>query len=76
MPYLDQGEFYSEFGNFNVQITVPKNYVVAATGELQNADERSWLLQQAQDNSKLRKTLISTTKKTNYQTAAQAQDKK
>ena len=45
MPYLDQGEFYSEFGNFNVQITLPKNYVVAATGELQNADERKWLHQ-------------------------------
>ncbi|MGC4036558.1 MAG: M1 family metallopeptidase [Chitinophagaceae bacterium] len=43
IPYLDQGEFYSEFGNFNVQITVPKNYVVAATGELQNAEEKEWL---------------------------------
>ncbi len=39
MPYLDQGEFYSEFGNFNVQITLPQDYIVAATGELQNADE-------------------------------------
>jgi len=35
MPYLDQGEFYSEFGKFDVQITVPANYVVAATGILQ-----------------------------------------
>jgi hypothetical protein len=43
MPYLDQGEFYSEFGSFNVSITVPKNYVVAATGELQNAEEKEWL---------------------------------
>lgn len=43
MPYLDQGEFYSEFGNFDVRITVPKNYVVAATGELQNEDEKQWL---------------------------------
>ena len=42
-PYLDQGEFYSEFGNFNVQITVPENYIVAATGELQNPDEVEWL---------------------------------
>lgn len=32
MPYLDQGEFYSEFGNYKVSITVPSNYVVAATG--------------------------------------------
>jgi hypothetical protein len=44
MPYLDQGEFYSEFGSFDVRITVPKNYVVTATGELQNAEEKEWLL--------------------------------
>ncbi len=43
MPYLDQGEFYGEFGNFDVRITVPKNYAIAATGELQNKDEISWL---------------------------------
>ena len=42
MPYLNQGEFYSEFGNFEVNITVPKNYVVAATGNLQNKDELEW----------------------------------
>lgn len=41
MPYLDQGEFYSEFGTFDVRITVPKNYVVASTGELQNP-EAAW----------------------------------
>jgi hypothetical protein len=34
MPYLDQGEFYSEYGNFDVHITVPQNFVVAATGRL------------------------------------------
>ena len=39
IPYLDQGEFYSEFGDYNVQITLPENYIVAATGELQNKDE-------------------------------------
>ncbi len=43
MPYLDQGEFYSEFGSFDVSITVPQNYVVAATGELQNNEEKEWL---------------------------------
>ena len=39
MPYLDQGEFYSEFGNYEVQITVPENYIVASTGELDNKEE-------------------------------------
>lgn len=43
MPYLDQGEFYSEFGTFDVRISVPDNYVVAATGELQDQDEKQWL---------------------------------
>ena len=43
MPYLDQGEFYSEFGSFDVRITVPSNYVIAATGELQNEEEKDWL---------------------------------
>lgn len=42
MPYLEQGEFYSGFGSFDVRITVPENYVVAATGELQNAAEKKW----------------------------------
>ena len=47
IPYLDQGEFYSEFGNFEVKITVPENYAVAATGELQNEEEKKWLLNRA-----------------------------
>lgn len=44
IPYLSQGEFYSEFGNFEVQITVPKNYVVAATGDLQDKEEMKWMM--------------------------------
>ena len=39
IPYLDQGEFYSEFGSFDVQIKVPSTYVIGATGTLQNQDE-------------------------------------
>ena len=41
MPYLDIGEFYSEYGTFDVRITVPSAYVVAATGLLQTEKERS-----------------------------------
>lgn len=43
MPYLDQGEFYSEFGTFEVAITLPSNYAVAATGELQDSAEMEWI---------------------------------
>ncbi|WP_324584853.1 M1 family metallopeptidase [Agriterribacter sp.] len=43
MPYLQQGGFYSETGNFDVTITLPENYVVAATGALQNESEKEWL---------------------------------
>lgn len=38
-PYLDMGEFYSEYGNYKVNITLPQSYIVGATGVLQNADE-------------------------------------
>ena len=36
MPYLDQGEFYSEFGNYHVEITLPEKYIVASSGVLDN----------------------------------------
>jgi hypothetical protein len=32
MPYLDIGEYYSEFGDFDVSINLPKDYIVASTG--------------------------------------------
>ncbi len=39
LPYLGQGEFYLEYGDFNVQITVPRDYIVVGTGVLQNPDD-------------------------------------
>ena len=36
-PYLGQGEFYLDYGDYNLAITVPSGYIVAATGALQNA---------------------------------------
>jgi len=43
MPYLNQGEFFSEYGSFEVSITLPANYVVGATGDLQTESELKWL---------------------------------
>ena len=49
MPYLNQGEFYSEFGSFDVTITLPENYVVGSTGDLQNASEIEFMKNLAQN---------------------------
>src|SRR5438309_4102920 len=38
-PYIGAGEFYLEYGNFDVTLVVPTEDLVAATGELRNADE-------------------------------------
>ena len=35
-PYIGSQEFYNDFCDFKGQITVPKDYVVWATGDLQN----------------------------------------
>lgn len=44
MPYLDQGEFFSEFGTFDVFITLPENYRIMATGDLIDGEtEYAWL---------------------------------
>lgn len=38
-PYLGQGEFYLEYGDWDVRISLPTEYLVAATGTLQNPEE-------------------------------------
>lgn len=51
IPYLDQGEFFSEYGDFTVNITVPKNYRVAASGDLQTQSEINWLNKLAEETA-------------------------
>ncbi len=68
-PYLELGEFYSEFGNWKVNITVPSNYIIAASGNPQNDDEKKYLLElsnqkpSAQKNYELFHQLLNQSKK-------------
>jgi len=39
LPYIGSQEMYNDFCDFDVSISVPKNYIVCATGNLLNADE-------------------------------------
>lgn len=55
IPYLDQGEFYSEYGSYDVSITLPSNYVVGATGDLQTETEIQWLSERAAAPKKISK---------------------
>ncbi|MEO8226511.1 MAG: M1 family metallopeptidase [Gemmatimonadota bacterium] len=56
-PYIGAGEFYLEYGRFDVSVTVPATYVVAATGTLQNpaqvltAEQRDRLARALQSDS-------------------------
>jgi hypothetical protein len=38
-PYIGAGEFYLEYGDFDVTLTVPNEDIVVATGELQNPEQ-------------------------------------
>ncbi len=39
LPYLGTGEFYSNFGDYDVRLTVPRDHILVATGVLQNPAE-------------------------------------
>jgi Peptidase family M1 domain len=39
LPYLGAGEFYLEYGDFDVSITAPASHIVVCSGELQNPSE-------------------------------------
>ena len=45
-PYLGAGEFYLEYGDFDVAITAPASHIVVSSGELQNPSEVYTLEQQ------------------------------
>ncbi|MBI2257567.1 MAG: M1 family metallopeptidase [Flavobacteriia bacterium] len=53
IPYLNQGEFYSEFASFEVEITLPKNYVVGATGDLQSPQEEEFLNNKCEESKSI-----------------------
>tara|TARA_B100000003_G_scaffold42754_1_gene36585 strand:+ start:5210 stop:7186 length:1977 start_codon:yes stop_codon:yes gene_type:complete len=36
LPYIGQGEFYLEYGDFNINITAPSDHIVLCSGELLN----------------------------------------
>jgi len=38
-PFTGNGEFYQDFANYNVDITVPEQWMVGSTGRLTNGDE-------------------------------------
>lgn len=38
-PFLEGHEFYNDFNNYVLEVSAPKNFVVWATGDLQNIDE-------------------------------------
>lgn len=39
MGYLGQGEFYTDFGDYDVRIAAPRSHIVVAGGVLQNPEE-------------------------------------
>ena len=39
LPYLGRGEFYLEYGDYDVNLTVPSSYIIVASGELINPSE-------------------------------------
>ena len=47
LPYAGRGEFYTNFGDYDVRITVPRDHLVVATGVLQNPQEVYTAEQQA-----------------------------
>ncbi len=43
IPYADIGEFYGEYADFNVNISLPQDYIVASSGVIQDSSEYAFL---------------------------------
>ncbi|MFN2571710.1 MAG: M1 family metallopeptidase [Gemmatimonadales bacterium] len=56
LPYLGAGEFYLEFGDFDVSLTVPAGFVVTATGALANPT----VIRTPQERARLARAFTST----------------
>ena len=69
IPYLEQGEFYSDYGSYKVNITLPSSYVVSATGSLLNEDELSKYKELGRQNMSLAKEKESFKKFRHYEPA-------
>lgn len=39
LPYIGTGEFYTNFGDYRLNITAPRDHIVVASGVLQNPEE-------------------------------------
>jgi len=65
LPYLGAGEFYLEYGDFDVSITVPASHIVVASGVLQNPTEvlTATQIQRLEDAKKSDKVIMIRTEK-------------
>ncbi len=55
LPFLGAGEFYLEFGDFDVSLTVPAGFLVTATGALANPT----VVRSAQERARLSRAFTS-----------------
>ncbi len=70
-PYLGAGEFYLEYGDFDIAITAPASHIVVCSGELQNATEvytveqqKRWAVAKASDKTVVIRSALEVTEAT------------